>query len=143
MAHSTCYFDTFITVAPDSQATTGLTPPIRDGVDPSVAARTYAMIAAAPYAFTSDDVIFTVWADRRDIPEAEREAARAEFFSKGQACLRSSDLGKRYGWGVHSDAEGRVALYAIDSAEYAQFAAGRSPIDEGPVTVTAAMRSRR
>jgi hypothetical protein len=143
MQHTTCYFDTFITVAPDSAAETGLTPPVRDGAEPSVAARTFAMIATAPYAFTSDDVVFTVWADRRGVPAAEREAARAEFFSKGQACLRSSDLGKRYGWGVHSDTEGRVALYAIDSPEYARFAAGLSAIDGRPVEVKAAMRSRR
>lgn len=143
MQHTTCYFDTFIAVAPDSVATTGLTPPTREGAEPSVAARTYAMIAGAPYQFTSDEVIFTVWADRRGVPEAEREAAWAEFFSKGQACLRSSDLGKRYGWGVHSDTQGRVALYAIDSPQYARFAAGVSATDGRPVEVKAAMRSRR
>ncbi len=27
------------------------------------------------------------------------------FFSKGQPCLRASDLGKKYGWGIHSDSE--------------------------------------
>lgn len=100
------------------------------------------MISAAPYAHTSDDVIFTVWAERREITAAEREAARAEFFSKGQPCLRSSDLGKRYGWGVHADAEGRVALVGIGTAEYESLAGG-STVDGGVVTVTAAMRSKR
>lgn len=141
--HSTCYLDTFIAVAPDSPATAAAVPPTRSGAEPSVAGLTHAMITAEPYGHTSDDVIFTVWADRRSVPEAGREAARADFFSTGQACLRSSDLGKRYGWGVHSDSQGRVALYALDSPEYAAFATGTSPLDGRPVAVKAAMRSRR
>jgi hypothetical protein len=139
-AHTTNYLDTFITVAPDSAAPTSSEPPHRD--EPSVAERTLRMIADAPYRHTSDDVIFTVWADRRGIPESDREAAREQFFSKGQPCLRSSDLGKRYGWGIHSDAEGRVAVFGVDSPEYARFAAGQDA--EGrTVAVTAAMRSSR
>jgi hypothetical protein len=135
------YFSTFITVAPDSSAAAGTVPPVRP--DPSVAQRTYDMIAEHPYRYTSGDVLFTVWADRRDLPTAERADARQQFYSKGQACLRSSDLGKRYGWGIHADAEGRVAVYGIDSPEYQAFATGTSPIDSSPVKVTPAMRSSR
>ena len=142
MAHTTDYVDTFITVAPDSKADGATEPPVKEGAALSVAARTYGMIAGAPYAHTSDDVIFTVWADRRDIAAADRDAARAEFFAKGQPCLRSSDLGKRYGWGVHSDAQGRVAVYPLGSAEYRALAGGSAP-DGTRVAVTAAMRSSR
>ena len=138
--HSTNYFDTFIAVADDSAAVVGTEPPSRES--PSIAELTYRMIAENPYSFTSDDVIFSVWADRREIAEDARAAARAEFFSKGQPCLRSSDLGKRYGWGVHSDAEGRVALVGVDSVEYAVLASGSTP-DGEPVAVTKAMRSKR
>jgi len=134
--HTTNYFDTFIAVAPDTAATAATEPPQRP--TPSVAELTYRMIAEHPYGFTSDDVIFGVWADRRGIAEDERESARAEFFAKGQPCLRSSDLGKRYGWGVHADAEGRVAVVPMDSDEYARLASG-----EGGVSVTRAMRSSR
>lgn len=134
------YVNTFITIAPDSSPAEGMTPPAKD--DPTVAARTLSMIAEHPYRYTSGDVIFTVWADRRAVPARERDAARAEFYSKGIACLRSSDLGKRYGWGVHADSEARVAVYAVDSPEYAAFSSGAAP-DGSPVTVTAAMRSRR
>jgi len=122
-------------------AQSGSVPPAKDS--PTVAARTYELVVGHPYAHTSGDVIFSVWADRREIPPAEREAARAEFYSKGQPCLRSSDLGKRYGWGIHSDSEGRVAAYGVDSPEYAAFASGVSPIDGSTVTVVAAMRSKR
>jgi hypothetical protein len=137
---TTNYTDTFIAVAPDCDVAGGIEPPER--ATPSVAGMTFRMIAGEPYRFTSDDVIFGVWADRRGIPEAERAAAREVFFSKGQACLRASDLGKRYGWGVHSDAEGRVALVGVETPEYEVFASGRAPVGT-PVEVTQAMRSRR
>lgn len=139
--HTTCYFDTFIGVAPDSTAVAATEPPSGDA--PSVAARSYRMIADAPYAHTSDDVIFTVWADRREIPGPEREAAREEFFSKGRACLRASDLGRRYGWGIHADQEGRVALYPLGSDEYDSLSSGVDPRDGRAVAVKQAMRSRR
>ena len=32
--------------------------------------------------------------------------------------MRASGLGKRFGWGVHADAEGRVAIYAVDGKRY-------------------------
>ena len=134
--HTTNYFDTFIAVAEDTSAVGPIEPPLR--ATPSVADSTYRMIAENPYRFTSDDVIFEVWADRRALPADQRGAARAEFFAKGQPCLRSSDLGKRYGWGVHSDAEGRVALVPLGTDEYARLAAG-----EDGVKVTRAMRSKR
>lgn len=141
--HTTCYADTFITLAPDATTTTGVAPPVRLGAPASVAARTYAMIAGSPYGFTSDDVIFTVWADRHGIADDARSAARAEFFSVGRPCLRASDLGKRYGWGIHHDAAGRVALYPVDGPDYAIFCSGVSAVDGTPVTVRPAMRSHR
>jgi len=66
----------------------------------------------------------------------------ATFYATPRACLRSSDLGKRYGWGIHADADGRLAVYAVGSAEYGALAAGTAP-DGSPVTVKAAMRSSR
>ena len=137
---TTNYVDTFIAVAPDCDVAGGTAPPER--ATPSVAELTYRMIARSPYRFTSDDVIFGVWAERRGIPEAERPAARHVFFAKARPCLRASYLGKRYGWGVHSDAEGRVALFGVESTEYEELASGRAA-DGSAVTVTQAMRSRR
>ncbi|MFM2247542.1 MAG: hypothetical protein RL071_3616 [Pseudomonadota bacterium] len=138
--HTTNTPSTFITVAPDSAATRGATPPVRD--PPSLAARCHALIAGAPYALSSDDVLFTAFADARAIPPADRPAARAAFFAKGQPCLRASALTKTYGWGVHHDAEGRVALVGVDDPAYAALAAGRGPAGEA-LTVVAAMRGRR
>lgn len=117
--HTTNYADTLILVSPDTKARAAKVPASAE----SVAGRQYRMIADAPYAHTSDDVIFTVHADRAGIPVDERAAARAEFFSRGQACLRASPLVRSHGWGVHSDAQGRVALMAMESAHYGAMAA--------------------
>ncbi len=133
--HTTNTPDTFILVAADSTAATGVVPKAAPSL--SVARRTYDLISAAPYAHTSDDVIFTVWADRQGLAKADRKAAREAFFAKGQACLRASDLTKKYGWGVHHDDKGRVALVPVGSVEYDGFAHA-----EG-LTVVKAMRSSK
>lgn len=83
----------------------------------------YEMIAGAPYTYTSDDVIFRVHQLKQGIRDEDVEAERAAFFSKGQPCLRSSALAKRYGWGIHSDEQGQVALYGRGSGRYAELAA--------------------
>ena len=95
------------------------------------------MVKKNPYKYTSDDVLFIVHALRKEIPENEWTEAREVFFSKGQACLRASPLTKRYGWGVHSDKDGKVALYACGSPEYRQFA------EDKTLKVVKAMKSSR
>ena len=131
--HSTNYANTLILVSPDCRATEASIPE-RPG---TIAAMQYEMIAAAPYALTSDDVIFSVYAERKAIPASERETARTQFFSRGQACMRTSPLVRSYGWGVHHDGAGRMALVAVESPEYAALAA--SP----EITKVNGMRSRR
>lgn len=114
--HTTNYTGAFISVADDCPATTGNVPPEKQ--DPTVARMQYDMISANPYRYSSDDIVFAVHARKKGIAPAEMDAERAAYFSKGQACLRASALGKRYGWGIHHDAESRVALYPRESAEY-------------------------
>ena len=135
MVHTTNYFDTFIAIAEDSPTEHGVEPPAKS--EPTIAALHYELIANAPYTRTSDDVIFETYARRAGIAEEDLATARDVFFSKGQPCLRSSPLGKRYGWGIHSDTQGRVALVAADSDEYARLAA------DATTAQTRAMRSRR
>jgi len=131
------YTDTFITVAPDCSAVTGTPPP-----GESVAALSYHLIVQRPYELRTSDVIFSVWAARQKIPEDENDSAWAEFYAKPRPCIRSSDLGKRWGWGVHADQDGRLMVYPIGSAEYQALAAGIAP-DGRTVKVRAAMRSTR
>jgi hypothetical protein len=99
---------------------TGQLPPVKTG-GPSVANLQFDMIIKHPYKYSSDDVIFQVYAQRNNIPKAELKTAREQFFAKGQACLRASPLTKRYGWGVHNDENGKIAIYARDSEAYEQF----------------------
>ena len=111
-------------------------PPVK-GEKRSVANYQFDMVYHNPYKYTSDDVLYTVFATRKEIPEGEWEEGRQVFFSKGQPCFRASPLTKRYGWGVHSDAEGRIAIFAAGSAEYEAMLA-----DDSIVKVKA-MRSTR
>ena len=134
MAHTTNYFDTFIEVAEDCPTEHAQEPPVAES--PSIAALHYRLIAEQPYSRTSDDVIFETYALRAGVA-VDDAAERALFFSVGRPCLRSSPLGKRYGWGVHHDAHGRVALVARESEEYALRAA------DPDISHTRAMRSRR
>lgn len=133
--HSTDYVDTFIEVAEDCPATTGEVPPQAEPA--TVAGLQYALLHGHPYERTSDDVVFTVFAQRNGIPKKDFAKRRTEFFSKGQPCLRSSPLTKRYGWGVHSDANGRIAIYPLGSKEYVRLSR-----DAG-VKHLKAMRSKR
>lgn len=110
--HTTNYFDTFIQVAQDSKATAGTAPPEKD---PKTAARIeYDLLIDDPYVHTSDDVLYESNGKRRGI-------SREDFFAKGQPCFRASSLTKKYGWGVHSNEEGKIAIYSVDSPEYKEF----------------------
>jgi hypothetical protein len=123
-AHSTNYFDTFIEVAEDTKADCGTIPPEKE--KKTVAEMQYELIAKNPYKFSSDDIFFQVFADRNDLTKAEYEKAREHFFSKGQPCFRASPLTKTYGFGIHSDKNGKVALFGMESNEYRKFLADKS-----------------
>lgn len=133
---STNYFNTLIEVAEDCSATVGEMPPIR-GDKKSVANLQFEMLHEHPYEFTSDDVLFSVFAIRKEILEGALKEQRELFFSKGQPCFRASPLPKRYGWGVHSNEEGKIALYGVDSEDYQKLVAHES------VTKKKAMRAKR
>ena len=134
--HSTNYFNTFIEIAEDSPTEIGQAPPVK-GDKKSVANHQFDMLYDHPYEFTSDEVLYTVHARRKDISQLEWEAQRTAYFSKGQPCFRASPLTKRYGWGIHSDAEGKIAMYAADSPEYQRF------LEDDSVEKVKAMRSKR
>jgi hypothetical protein len=114
--HTTNYFDTFIEVADDTKANCGTQPPSKG--KKTVAEMQYELISKNPYKFTSDDIFFQIYADRNDLTEAEHKQAREQFFSKGQPCFRASPLTKTYGFGIHSDSNGKVALYGLETEEY-------------------------
>lgn len=129
---TTNYFNTFISVSSDCSAERGTAP-----TKPGVAQLQHQLLSDRPYGLSSDDLLFEVHARRNGIADADREAARAAFFAKPQACLRASPLVKQYGWGVHHDSQGRVAIYGVESAEYAAFC------ERGDVKVVSGIRSKR
>lgn len=134
--HTTNYFNGFIQIAEDSPVEEGVVPPLK-GSKKSVANLQYEMLSGNPYRYTSDDVLFTVYARRKDIPEPELEQERQKYFSKGQPCFRASPLTKRYGWGIHSDEEGRIAMYGAETEDYEDF------VKNPKLAKTKAMRSKR
>lgn len=119
--HTTNYFNTFIASAEDCPVEEAEVPPVK-GDNRSAANIQFDMIIDHPYKYTSDDVVFGVFAEKNKAGKGARE----EFFSKGQPCLRASPLVKRYGWGVHSNADGKVAIYGKGTPEYKKFEADKS-----------------
>lgn len=115
--HSTIYFDTFIEVSEDCQASSGIVPPGKYG-KPTVAYLQYEMLVRSPYRFTSDEILFSVFAVRNGVVDTELEVQRQAFFFKGQPCFRASPLSENYGWGVHSDTGGKIALYVVETHQY-------------------------
>jgi Family of unknown function (DUF6157) len=132
--HTTNYYDTFIEIAEDCPISMAEIPP-QKGDDKTVANLQFDMIMHNPYKYTSDELIFGIHTLRNGLSNNDDE--RATFFSKGQACLRASPLAKRYAWGVHHNAEGKVAIYPAESEDYQKFVA------DVALKHTKAMRSKR
>lgn len=133
--HSTNYFNTFIEVAEDSKADCGIAPPSRR--NKSIAERQYKLIANNPYKFTSDEILFRIFADRKNLKESELIPAMESFFARGQACLRTSPLAKKYGFGIHSNGDGKLALYPVESKDYQVF------LDNPSIKKVKAMRTSK
>lgn len=118
--HTTNYYNTFIEIAEDCPTSNGEIPPTK-GDNKTVANIQFEIVTKNPYKFTSDEILFQVFAHKNDLAKSEFNKAREQFFSKGQPCFRASPLAKRYGWGVHYDKEGKIAIYGADSPEYEKF----------------------
>lgn len=133
--HTTNYINTFIQIAEDCPVSQAQIPPEKK--EKTLANLQYEHISKDPYQYSSDDIIFECYAFKNDISESEKQDKRNIFFSKGQACLRSSPLAKRYGFGIHHNKEGKVAIYPVESEEYQKLS------NDPSVTKTKAMRCKR
>ncbi len=134
--YTTNYFDTFIEVAEDTKAHLGIQPSSK-GEKKTVAEMQHELIAPNPYKYTSDDVLFQIYANRNNVTEKEQESASREFFSKGRACLRASPLTKTYGFGIHCNSEGKLALVGMEQEKYLEF------LNDPRLKKVKAMRSTR
>lgn len=134
--HTTNYTNTLIEIADDCPVNTGEAPPVK-GDNESVANLQYELLNGNPYKFTSDDIMFSIFATRQELPKNQWKEKREEFFSKGQPCFRASPLPKRFGFGVHNDADGKIALYGVESEEYNRL------VKDSAVKKVKAMRSKK
>lgn len=122
------YTDTFIRVAVDCPVETGIIP-VSARLHPPVHVIQYELLSGAPYTYTHEELLYEVHVRHKEIPDQERaehkEEIWTELFSKSHPCLRASMLPKRYGWGIHYNHEGKIALYGKESPEYDHFTSGR------------------
>jgi hypothetical protein len=130
---TTNYVNTFITVSPDTKAVAGTIPARPE----TIAGCLYSLLADRPYEMTSDDALFEVFRLRDNGTAADLDEARAAFFSKSHPCLRTCPLVKQFGWGIHHDENGRIALYGVESPDYRRLSKDTS------LTVIAGVRSSR
>jgi hypothetical protein len=134
--NTTNYKNAFIQVAEDCPVKAAEIPPVKAG-GKTMANIQFEMVSENPYKYTSDDVLFHCYSVKNEVPKSELKEAREIFFSKGQACFRASPLTKRYGFGVHSNAEEKIALYPVESKEYKAFSKDKN------LELVKAMRSKR
>jgi hypothetical protein len=132
---TTNYINTFIEVAEDCPVKAAEIPPQKE--EKTAANIQFEMVAHNPYKYSSDDVLFQVYATKNKLSGSKLKEEREKFFSKGQACFRSSPLTKRYGWGVHNNEKGKIAIYPIESPEYKKF------VKDKNLEHTRGMRSKR
>ncbi|GIP54042.1 MULTISPECIES: DUF6157 family protein [Paenibacillus] len=136
------YTNTFIRVSPDCPAETGIVPVSAKESKP-VHVIQYELLTEHPYKFDYPALLFETHIRHKQISaeviqEREQEI-RDDLFSKKHACLRASALPKKYGWGVHYDENGKIAIYGMDSHEYKRFTESA----DGSIQVLNGMRSRR
>lgn len=132
--------DQFIEIAPDSPTQKSVVPQDK-GDKRSIATIEYALLSSKPYAYTLAELKFATHVQHKQIPAAELEVHRKQiwddYFAKPYACMRASPLTKRYGWGVHYDEQGRIAIYPVESQEYQRF------VKDASIKKFSAMRSKR
>ncbi|MFM9276673.1 DUF6157 family protein [Paenibacillus jiagnxiensis] len=136
------YYNTFITVSSDCPVMEGTIPQERAG-KPTKAGIEYELAARQPYFYTQEELLYQVYIRHKEIPEEELErqgaVIRGAFFGKSQACLRASMLPKKFGWGIHFNAEGKLAMVPMESEQYRSYVEG----EHEEIKVIPAMRNAR
>ncbi|WP_281170144.1 DUF6157 family protein [Paenibacillus pinihumi] len=97
----------------------------------------YHLLTEQPYTYTQEDLLFETHVVQNGLQDEDLAALRTAFFSKSRACLRASPLPKTYGWGLHFNEQGKIALYGKESAEYARL------IQDQQIEQVKAMRNKR
>jgi len=130
------YKNTFIEISEDSVVNSAITPLPRNN-KPTIASIEYDLISNNPYKYTQEDVQIQTYLIKNQIKSDELDEIRKHFFQKPKAWFRASPLVKKYGWGIHYDDEGKLAIYDVNSERYEQF------LKSGNITLLKGMRSIR
>ncbi|WP_462410252.1 DUF6157 family protein [Neobacillus sp. Marseille-QA0830] len=130
------YKNTFIKVSEDSVVDSAIIPLPRNN-KPTIATIEYDLISNNPYKYTQEDVQFQTYLIKSQIQSEQLDEIREQFFQKPKACFRASPLVKKYGWGIHYDNEGKVAIYDVNSEGYERF------LNSDQITLIKGMRSKR
>ncbi|MEI2469301.1 DUF6157 family protein [Peribacillus frigoritolerans] len=130
------YKNTLITISEDSKVSSAKVPVIRNE-KPTIAYIEHDLINNNPYKFTQEDVQFKTYLIKNQMEAENAAELREQFFSKSKACFRASPLVKNYGWGIHNNNQGKIAIYDVNSEMYNQL------LKQDDITKLKGMRSKR
>ncbi|WP_333852341.1 DUF6157 family protein [Epilithonimonas sp.] len=134
--HTTNYTNTLIEIAEDSPVSASVIPVAKNDKK-TIANYQYEKLSKHPLKYTSDELLFEIFAERNDISSSELEEEKQNYFSKGQACLRTSPLAKKSGFGIFHNQDSKVKLIPVESEEYQQL------LKDDSVKKVKAMKSKR
>ncbi|MGN7397286.1 DUF6157 family protein [Peribacillus frigoritolerans] len=130
------YKNTLITISEDSKVSSAKVPVIKNE-KPTIAYIEHDLINNNPYKFTQEDVQFKTYLIKNQMEAENTAELREQFFSKSKACFRASPLVKNYGWGIHYNNQGKIAIYDVNSEMYNQL------LKQDDITKLKGMRSKR
>ncbi|CAK6478151.1 DUF6157 family protein [Peribacillus castrilensis] len=130
------YKNTLITISEDSKVSSAKVPVIKNS-KLTIAYIEHDLINNNPYKFTQEDVQFKTYLIKNQLESENAAELREQFFSKSKACFRASPLVKNYGWGIHYNNQGKVAIYDVNSEMYNQL------LKQDDITKLKGMRSKR
>ncbi|TDL85949.1 hypothetical protein E2R55_23415 [Vibrio vulnificus] len=130
------YKNTLITISEDSKVSSAKAPVIKNG-KLTIAYIEHDLINNNPYKFTQEDVQFKTYLIKNQMEAENAAELREQFFSKSKACFRASPLVKNYGWGIHYNNQGKIAIYDVNSEMYNKL------LRQDDITKLKGMRSKR
>lgn len=130
------YKNTLITISEDSKVSSAKVPVIRNE-KPTIAYIEYNLINNNPYKFTQEDVQFKTYLIKNQMEAENANGTSRTVLSKSKACFRASPLVKNYGWGIHYNNQGKIAIYDVNSEMYNQL------LKQDDITKLKGMRSKR
>jgi hypothetical protein len=130
--------NTLILIAPDCPALRGVVPASKRVPRPFPVVQ-FEVLSNEPYRLSYTESLCEVHARQNGLGETSFDDELVKTLLRKHPCPRTSALPKRYGWGIHVDTNGKLALWACDSAEYRRLARSKP----GTLQLVFALRSKR